>query len=1334
MRKISWSYSLILTAFSLALALSSSTSRAQCPNILDGGGLPSANPVWVSCSGLDFNLFVQPVDTLFSYSIDWGDASPFSTGDTLLPSAFETHLYSAAMANYTVTITANCGVITGTVIMEITPSASIQIPVGSPTFGCAPSTYAFENASTNVSTNTIFTWDWGDGSPIETYGDTNFGDTLYHMYLPGTVGCDVMITLTAANNCPPISTNTYFPILVWEVDDAEVTPDATLLCYPDTIVHYDNTTTKNCFANGNTSQRYEYWNFGDYWGLGYDSIIPWQPWDPPALPGYDIAYPGLGTYTVMLIDSGFCGLDTAYATITIVADPVAALVPNPDTICVGQSIVFSNLSVGANSYSWNFGDGGGWIGTGGGSQTNTYSTPGSFTVNLVASISGTAGCIDTAGVLVEVLPSPQAIFSESSSSACDSLDITFTDASISAVAWAWDFGNGDTSTSVTPPVISYTSPGAYSVKLVVTSANGCKDSTTSTITIYETPVVSFSAPNVCVNQITSFADGSTAGAEPITSWSWDFGDGNTSTVQNPTTTYLAAGPQNVVLVVSTGFCSATDSVVVQADTLPVASVTIDTADGCTPLTVAFSNLSTGAVSYQWDFADGGSYSGFDTAHIFLNGGTSDTVYQVRLIATTISGCMDTVFVPITVHPIPLVAFTSNAAPGCSPLQVSFTDASIGVSQYYWDFGDGTTDTVNANPNHSFVNTTTFILVDTVQLIGVSTFGCADSSSVLVTIYPSANTVIAVPDTGCSPMTVQFSSTLIGAVVFDWDFGDGFVDSVQAPIHTFVNPSLTDTTYTVRLIVTSGFLCVDTSYTSIVVHPKPLASYAVDTTVGCAPLVVTFSNSSSGAVSYDWNFGDGDTSDTAVASFPHTYTNTSGVSIINNSSLVVTNSFACTDTMMIPIEVYPSVFASFTLSDTAGCSPLPVTFSNTSTFGNIYNWNYGDGFTDSIQNPSHTFVNPSLLDTTYTVSLVVTSGFSCTDTATVPVLVYAKPVSIFSVDTTQGCGPVTINFSNTSLSASTFNWDFGNGDTSATSAPNFTHPYTNTSGNDMTYPVTLIVSTINNCSDTMTISLEIFTSVFASFTQSDTAGCSPLSVSFTNGSSFDDLNSWDFGDGSALNTASNPVHIFSNTDTADTSYIIRLIIQSNEGCFDSAFGQVTIYPTPTAAFAATPMSQVFPNTTVNLANLSGAGTWNYAWDWGDGNQDNTFSPAAHDYPTWNNYTIELIVYSDECSDTTDTVVTIIQPPPLAGFALTDTAGCRSLNVTFSNTTLYADSVMWDFGDGTPFYFASDTLSIVHTYYNAGVYAVALTAFGFGGPPDTEPGVVEVYELPIASFAI
>ena len=106
------------------------------------------------------------------------------------------------------------------------------------------------------------------------------------------MNCVTTVTLSAQNYCsfgnPTVAS--FNPIQIFDLDDAAITADYTLLCYPDTVVHFTNSTAKNCVPQGNTAQRFEYWNFGDYWGQGIDSIIDWAPFDPPAKPGYNIAF------------------------------------------------------------------------------------------------------------------------------------------------------------------------------------------------------------------------------------------------------------------------------------------------------------------------------------------------------------------------------------------------------------------------------------------------------------------------------------------------------------------------------------------------------------------------------------------------------------------------------------------------------------------------------------------------------------------------------------------------------------------------------------------------------------------------------------------------------------------------------------------------------------------------------------------------------------------------------------------------------------------------------------------------------------------------------------
>ena len=199
--------------------------------------------------------------------------------------------------------------------------------------------------------------------------------------------------------------------------------------------HLPNTTDRNCFQQGNIFQRYEYWNFGDYWGTGQDSH---HRLDALAadLPAHHRLSRASARYDVMLLDSNYCGIDTAYVTINIVPPPSVTLTVDPDTICAGETAFFDETTTGgANYFQWDFGTGNGFQWTGAGDQAHTYNTPGTYNVSYTASIQGaTAGCADTATVTVVVLPSPTAEFDLDQDAACDSITVAITNTSVNAVA------------------------------------------------------------------------------------------------------------------------------------------------------------------------------------------------------------------------------------------------------------------------------------------------------------------------------------------------------------------------------------------------------------------------------------------------------------------------------------------------------------------------------------------------------------------------------------------------------------------------------------------------------------------------------------------------------------------------------------------------------------------------------------------------------------------------------------------------------------------------------------------------------------------------------------
>ncbi len=1312
------------------MALMVSSAAGQCPQLYDYYGTPSAAPEWYSCSGNNFALLIATPQSVGNFTIDWGDGSPLYAGASLVAPQTVSHVYLSAVAEYTVVFTelsSGC-VVTGTLTMEESSSASIQIPVGGLTQVCAPEDVEFINSSTNVSPNTVFTWDFGDGSPILTFDHTNWGQTITHTYQQGTVDCETTVRLTAENTCNDLqggpSIATFNPIRIWDIDNATIAPSATLLCWPDRTVTFANTTDRNCLNQGNIFQRYEYWNFGDYWGVGQDSIIDWTPW-PPTFPR-TIQYPAIGSYEVMLLDSNYCGIDTAFVTINIVPPPSVSLTATPNPVCAGSLVTFNETTTGgANYYQWNFGAGAGFQWTGAGDQAHTYNTAGTYTVSYTASIQGaTAGCADTATVVVDVLPSPTALFTVDNDAACDQLTVAFTNSSVNGIDFFWDFGDGTTSALQDPPPHFYGSQGSYTITLTVENSQGCEDVASQVVNVYEPPQVQIGAQNVCEGVIAQFADLTvTEPGNPIIGWAWDFGDGATDTVQSPSHLYAASGNYTVTLTSTTPYCSGTGTMQVSVEAKPVAAFVPSATLGCAPLDVLFTNTSVGGVDAIWTFGDGGVSNAISPSHTYINVGTQDSVYTAQLIMSTASGCSDTTSTPITVAPGVQALFSHNAVPGCAPLAVDFTNSSTGADNYLWDFGDGTTSTAT-DPSHVFVNTTFFLETRSIRLIANSNAGCSDTLTQQILVYPTPDfTFVAQPDSGCSPHTVTFPA-VVGAVTYNWDFGDGSSGSGPSPTHIYFNNTTVDVVYPITLIASNAFGCSDTTFDQVTVFPTPTAQLLIAPTTGCHPLTATLTNLSTGASTITWDYGDGGSADTSAISHEHTWFNFAGTSATTFPiSITATTDHGCTQTASGQVQVFPAVIAAFT-SDTAGCAPLPVDFTNVSTGATTYTWSLGDGQSSSATSPTHTYTNQGLNDVSFDVQMTATSAFGCSDTASTTILVHPQPIAQFIPNTQAGCQPLDVAFQDLSIGATTLDWDLDDGSTLSGGPGSITHTYTNATGSPVFFDPVLLATSIHGCTDTATTQVQVYPAVTAAFAL-DSVGCSPVTIDLSNTSVGASNYLWDMGDGTTL-VGTEPTHTYVNNTTTEQVRTITLTATSAFGCTSTISHTVTIHPVPAAAFQATPYNQQFPNSTVNVLNNSAPGAWNYSWTFGDGQATNIQAPGTHTYGTWGTFNITLVVSGAYCADTVSQGVTITAPEPTASF-LGQGEGCAPLTVQFTNTSLQGLSYQWSFGDGG----TSTADNPTYTYNVAGVYTVTMTATGVGGGTNTMTKVDSVVVHPRAS---
>ena len=283
------------------------------------------------------------------------------------------------------------------------------------------------------------------------------------------------------------------------------------------------------------------WTFGD----GGTSAVQ--------SPTYTYNVPG--TYSVTLVATNSGGFDTLTRTdyVTVTAPPgppTAEFSPSATQIGIGQNVVFTDQSTNApTAWAWTFGDGGTSAVQ---NPTHTYNAAGTFTVSLTATNLQGSGT-ETKANLIQVVGLPGATFTQSARSGDVPFTVTFTDTSTGApTAWAWDFGDGVGTSAMQNPVYVYNVPGTYDVVLTVTNVAG-PDTLTRTNWITATvgpPDADFTS-NVVAGAVpltVNFTDASQG--YNIGAWAWNFGDGQTSTAQNPAHTYTAAGQYTVSLTVT----------------------------------------------------------------------------------------------------------------------------------------------------------------------------------------------------------------------------------------------------------------------------------------------------------------------------------------------------------------------------------------------------------------------------------------------------------------------------------------------------------------------------------------------------------------------------------------------------------------------------------------------------------------------------------------------------------------------------------------------------------------------------------------------------------------
>jgi PKD repeat protein len=618
---------------------------------------------------------------------------------------------------------------------------------------------------------------------------------------------------------------------------------------------------------------------------------------------------------------------------------------------------------------------------------------------------------------------PIADFTASKTLGVAPMTVAFSDTSTNEVtAWLWNFSEGNQS-NLPGPTRTFAAPGTYTVTLTARGPRGRDvEKKIDYITVVAGPLADFSvtpgtgmAPLAV--QFTDLSEGD------VTSWSWDLGDGTSSSARSPSHVY-ATGIYTVALTVTgpDGTHTRTRAACVDAhDLAPVAAFDATPLVGLAPLDVQFSDHSGGLVTaWSWSFGDGASASLPSPQHTYLSPGT----YQAVLGVSGPHG-NDGATRTIVVHdPHPAADFAAEPTAGHAPLAVQFEDRSTGlISGYDWDFGDGEQSS-ETSPLHVYREPGTY----SVRLSLTGPLGGdveTRTGMIVVSEPPPRAEFLASSTTGFAPFSAQFTDQSSGSVTsWWWSFGDGQTSSEPSPTHTWTAPG----TYGVTLTV-SGPGGSDTRALPDLVavkSPVPVAAFDATLRSGLAPLAVHFADASQGNVtSWSWEFGDGATSSEREPE--HIYLSAGAYDV----RLTVTGS-AGSDVELRPgwvVVAWPPASAEFAAAPTTGVAPLTVQFTDLSG-GSVeaWSWSFGDGTSASTQHPHHVFTTPG----TYTVSLTA-SGPAGSDTRSKPACVtvqWPAPVPEFTAGPVSGFAPLPVAFTDLSTgNVTSWLWNFGDGTTS-----------------------------------------------------------------------------------------------------------------------------------------------------------------------------------------------------------------------------------------------------------------------------------------------------------------
>ncbi|MBX9782791.1 MAG: PKD domain-containing protein [Chitinophagaceae bacterium] len=771
----------------------------------------------------------------------------------------------------------------------------------------------------------------------------------------------------------------------------------------------------------------------------------------------------------------------------------------------------------------------------------------------------------------------------------------------------------------------FQNPGKYTI-MMLTFYGRCVD------TVIKTDYIEVTPPIVKIDKALNTCDGNRTAvrffdaSKDVTSWSWNFGDGNTRTytsfLPEITHNYAGTGYYKVILSATNGACALKDSIFVdvykkQSPVLTAPAIAICPDQ---PLTVTLSNIDQVQNPFIWasaflekiEYEDGTEFRGTINPNLFNS----------------------------ILHPIPISLTLSNFAAGKKQLRFITRNSS-----YY----------------------------------------CADTSNYITLKINGASAGFEiVTDNQCFkiPVVLRDTSKAAGTspiVSWEWNFGDGVIETRTqggAVTHLYENPG----SYTVTLKVKDAAGCISSfaSYSGNVVVKGPKAAFSVSNpNVPLNSAIYFFNNTNNWATSnniqYKWNFGNLASSTDAYPFYTYTVAGTYTVTLTATDLL---SGCTSTATKIITVQNFNSAFSVNTsFATNTNCPPVIARFSNTSVGYMSVRWDFGDGTTaGNVNYPSHVYTKPGK----YIVRLFVYGNNGLQGTYFDSVIVKGQQAAL-NFDPKQACSSQQVRFKASSTGIADFLWDFGDGTLFTSTDSNATHIYKAPG----LYTPILVGGNEDGCSVAFPAAEKIIIdSLSAKITGIPAVACNEANIQFNadvysigaaNNPGFLSYK-WTFGTGNPADTSviSNPVFKYRSPG----SYIVSLQVRSKSGCIKEVIEKVVVNQSAKASVSAldsvcTGQSVLF----TGRASVTNGVQWN--WDFKNGQKAAIQNPPALVFSQAGNYPVTLIVTNNGCNDTAMHLLTV-SPLPVVQLSASSLKMCAGTSVRL--TASGGDFYEWSPGIG------------------------------------------------------